>query len=400
MRARVRRPRWLSDSVLRALRRALVAGWACALAIFIYADGVPFDREGLLLWIATGVAAASVGKRAVAHVVLDFLPFALVLIVYDHLRGLSDSLGMPTWWTPQLDLDRALGFGHVPTVWLQEHLKFRGVRWWDVAVCVCYISFFFLPYLTAGVLWLRNRADFHRWAGRFVALSFLGFAFFSLVPAAPPWAAASCTGQEVSGHPADPTCLQRSPALTPHGGLLGPGAGWRPGADPWIERLSFKGWSELHLQIAATVLKQGQSVVDQVAAVPSLHAGGTLLFVLFVWRRARRWTRPLLLVYVGFMTFALVYSAEHYVVDCIAGWLAAAAVHRTANRIERRRRSLRLDTLGRSPTHGVHLCPPMPSQPATTPSSTSASAAGSSSRPARSTAAPAPPGTTARSASS
>jgi hypothetical protein len=373
-----------------------------ALAVFIGVDGVPFDREGLLLWVATGVAAASIGRRAVVHVVLDFLPLALVLIVYDHLRGLSDSLGMPTWWTPQLDLDRALGFGQVPTVWLQERLKYQDARWWDVAVCLCYISFFFLPYLTAGVLWLRGRRDFHRWAGRFVALSFLGFAFFALLPAAPPWAAAACTAREVAGHPADPECLLRPAVLTPSGGLLGSTEGWHAGAHPAIERLSFKGWSELHLPIAATLLRQGQSVVDQVAAVPSLHAGGTLLFVLFLWRRVRRWWRPVLVFYVGFMAFTLVYSAEHYVVDCVAGWAAAAAVHLGANRIERRRASRRPDTLGRSPTLGVDPCPPMPLErlrPVTTPSSTSASAADSSLRPARSTAAPAPPGTMAPSAS-
>jgi hypothetical protein len=310
---------------------------------------------------------------------------------------------MPTWWTPQLDLDRALGLGQLPTVWLQEHLKYPDTRWWDVAVCLCYMTFFFLPYVTAGVLWLRNRRDFRRWAGRFVALSFLGFAFFALIPAAPPWAAAACTGQEVAGHPADPDCLAGPAALTPGGGLLGPTAGWHPGAHPWIERLSFKAWGDLHLQVAATVLKQGQSVVDQVAAVPSLHAGGTLLFVLFVWRRVPRWVRPVLVLYVGLMAFALVYSAEHYVVDCIAGWLVAAAVHACANRIERGRRSTPPDTLGQSPTLGVDLCPPMPLQSLqreTTPSSTSASAADSSSSPARSTAAAAPPGTTARSASS
>jgi membrane-associated phospholipid phosphatase len=369
-RTRPRRPAWLTDSVLRTTRWTLVAAWVCALISYLRVDGIPFDRESQLLWIATGVAAASVGKRALASVVLDFLPLALVLIVYDHLRGLSDTLGMPTWWTPQLDLDRVLGFGQVPTVWLQEHLKYRDVRWWDVAVCLCYISFFFLPYLTAGVLWLRDRADFHRWAGRFVALSFLGFAFFALIPAAPPWAAAACTGPEVAGHPADPSCLIRPAQLTSSGGLLGPTSGWHPGANPWIERLSFKGWSELHLQIAATLLRQGQAVVDQVAAVPSLHAGGTLLFVLFMWRRMRRRVRPLLVIYVAFMAFTLVYSGEHYVVDCVAGWLAAAAVHLTANRIERRRRSTRLDTLGQSPTSGVDQCPPTPSRPATTPSST------------------------------
>jgi hypothetical protein len=395
-----RRPAWLTGRVLTGVRWVAMTAWVAALALSLYFNGIPFDRESQLLWIATGVAAATIGKRSLASVVVDFLPLALVLIVYDHLRGLSDSLGMPTWWTPQLDVDRWLGFGHEPTVWLQEQLKDVDVRWWDVAVCLCYVSFFFVPYLTAGVLWLRNRADFHRWAGRFVALSFLGFAFFTLIPAAPPWAAAACTAREVARHPANPPCIVRPPGMTPHGGLLGPTSGWRPDALPWVERLSFKGWGELHLQIAATLIKQGQAVVDQVAAVPSLHAGGTLLFVLFMWPRVRRAWRPVLVLYVAFMAFALVYSAEHYLADCLAGWAAAAGVHATATRIERRRRSKRLDTLGQSPTTGVDPCPPIPPPPATMPSSTSPSAAVSSIPPARSTAERAPHGTTAPSASS
>jgi hypothetical protein len=397
---RPRRPAWLTDRVVTRLRRVSITAWALALVLSLCINGVPFDRESQLLWIATGVAAATVGKRALTSVIADFLPLALVLIVYDHLRGLSDSLGMPTWWTPQLDVDRWLGFGHEPTVWLQEQLKDPDVRWWDVAVCVCYVSFFFLPYLTAGVLWLRNRADFHRWAGRFVALSFVGFLFFALTPAAPPWAAAACTAREVAHHPANPPCLSRLPGMAPHGGLLGPSGGWRAGAYPWVERLSFRGWSELHMQVAATLIKQGQSVVDQVAAVPSLHAGGTMLFVLFVWPRVRRAWRPLLVGYVIFMGFTLVYAAEHYLADCLAGWAAAAAVHVAADRVERRRRFRRLDTLGQSPSSGVRSCPPIPPQPATTLSSTSPSAAVSSTPRARSTAEPAPPGTTVRSVSS
>ena len=42
------------------------------------------------------------------------------------------------------------------------------MRWYDVVVALCYFSFFFLPYVTAGAMWLRSRADFYRWSLRFV----------------------------------------------------------------------------------------------------------------------------------------------------------------------------------------------------------------------------------------
>ena len=398
--ALVTRPltRFFTPDVLRGLRWAASLCWVFFFAATVYADGVSFDREGLLLWIATGVTASSIGRRALWTVIVDWLPFALVLIVYDYLRGISDTLGMPTWWTPQIDVDRFLGFGHEPTVWLQEHLKYPGVQWWDVLVCLCYVSFFILPYATAGVLWLRSRADFRRWAGRFVSLSFLGFGLFALIPAAPPWAAARCTAADVASHPSGPACMGFRPRLD--GGLLGALTSPRPGANPWIERISGRGWSELHLGIARSVLDKGQATVNLVAAVPSLHAGGTLLFVLFMWRRVRIWWKAVLAFYVPFMAFTLIYSAEHYLADILAGWLAAIGIHLLWGWIERRRSGRRTpDTLDAAPEATAPMeisCPPT----VMTPSSTSASAGDSSSPPARSTVAPGPPGTTGRSASS
>ena len=78
------------------------------------------------------------------------------------------------------------------------------------------------------------------------------------------------------------------------------------------------------------------------AAVPSLHLGGTVLFVhLHVVAACNRWWRPLLVAYPLVMTFSLVYSAEHYLADCIAGALAAFGIHAAANAIERWRSRVR-----------------------------------------------------------
>ena len=72
------------------------------------------------------------------------------------------------------------------------------------------------------------------------------------------------------------------------------------------------------------------------AAVPSLHAAYTLLITLFLWRLSRR-ARPLLALYPLAMAFALVYTAEHYVVDILLGWaytlVAVWVVSRVSDRL-------------------------------------------------------------------
>lgn len=367
--------------VLRGVRWAAVGTYFFVLVYNWHRYGVPFDRDGLLLWIAVGLACSSIGKHPVwlLWVAIDFVPFALVLVAYDYLRGISDKVGMPTWWTPQVDLDKWLFFGNEPTVWLQEHLKrvhydFTGhawvdIEWYDVVVCLTYYSFFFLPYVVAGVMWLRKRVDFYRWSLRFVSLSFLAFLLFMLIPTAPPWAADHCRAVDVASHPRNPPCMF---ITGPAHGLLGSFTTHQPGASPWVERIDVVGFYKLHLGVAHTLWTKGFSVVDSVAAVPSLHVGATVLFSLFMWKRLNKWWRPLLIGYPLLMQFALTYGGEHYVVDGIAGGLCAWLVHSVANRLERRRAAQAApDTLDTPPEATLESeCPPTHPLPETTPSST------------------------------
>jgi hypothetical protein len=189
-----------------------------------------------------------------------------------------------------------------------------------------YMSFFVLPYIVAGVLWLYNRTEWAAFVRRFVALSFAALAVYVLLPAAPPWAAASCTRADVAGGPSDPPCMFRGPANVPDGGLLGAMHMSRPGAHQFVERISTRGWGTLHLQSAGALLDSGQASVNLVAAIPSLHAAVTAMISMFLWRRVRRGWRPLLVAYPLAMAFVLVYSAEHFVVDILFGWALAAAV--------------------------------------------------------------------------
>ncbi|CAN5644044.1 phosphatase PAP2 family protein [soil metagenome] len=322
-----------TDRRLTILRRVAVSIWLVVVVYRTATSGLAFNRELLLLYICTGLVAASIGRRKVLYVVRDWLPFALILVLYDFSRGAADLVGRPTLWQFQAEADRWMFFGVAPTVWLQEHLKLPNPPWWEVVISTTYMSFFVVPYVLAGVLWLRNREEWKKFAWFFVALSFTALVFFAFTPAAPPWAAARCTSTDVVGGPAAPRCMSAPESRLPDGGVLGAMTGSQPGAHDWVERISTRGWAKLHLDSARSLIDEGQASVNQVAAIPSLHAGLSVAITIFLWRRVRRRWRPLLVAYPLIMAFALVYSAEHYVVDILLGWALAAIVAWVLNKI-------------------------------------------------------------------
>jgi len=323
----------LQDAVHTRERRLKIAGriavatWAAIVVYRTVTTGFAFNRELLLLYICTGLLAASIGQaRRMLYVIRDWLPFALVLVAYDFSRGAARMIGRPTMWHWQVDVDRWMFFGTIPTVWLQERLKLPYPPWWEIVISSVYMSFFILPYVVAAVLWLRDRQEWKAFARLFVGLSFAALIMYALLPAAPPWAAARCTPADVAGGPSDPRCMFRPARGVPDGGLLGALQTTQDGANSWVERIVGRGWGKLNLHSASALIDQGQASVNLVAAIPSLHAGLTAAVTAFLWTRVQRKWRPLLAAYVVVMAFTLVYTAEHYVVDILLGWVLAAAV--------------------------------------------------------------------------
>lgn len=332
-----RRVEWL-----RIVRWAAVAIWAVVVVWRTITEGFAFNRELVLVYICTGLVAASIGQgRRVFYVVRDWLPFALLLIAYDLSRGAATLVGRPTLWHWQADMDRWMFFGTMPTVWLQERLKLPHPPWWEVALSSVYMSFFILPYVIAGILWLRNRDEWKAFVRLFVGLNLVALVIYALLPAAPPWAAARCTAADVAGGPSGPGCMYKSARGVPDGGVLGAMQITQDGAHDWVERIVGRGWGKLNLHTASALLDQGQASVNLVAAIPSLHAGMSAALAAFLWNRVHRAWRPVLVAYPLIMAFTLVYTAEHYVIDLLLGWALAAVVITVLARWERRRRRLR-----------------------------------------------------------
>ena len=265
--------------------------YVVGLAAYTSAYGIPVQRELVISWTCGALAVASIGRppRAILQLVLDWAPIVAVLAVYDFTRGAADSMGIGVHYATMIDFDQFVFLGETPTEWLQTRLYEPGVvHWYDITFTLVYTSYFIVPFVTAGVLWARDRLAFLRFAKRLVSLAIAGLATYIAFPAAPPWMA----GEE---------------------GLLN-----------GIHRTTAKGWEVIDLHTAA-MFSHGQGAVNQVAAVPSLHSAFVALVAFFLWNRVRPWMRPLLLLYPLAMGLTLIATGEHYFFDVALGWIYAGA---------------------------------------------------------------------------
>jgi hypothetical protein len=295
--ADLRFPHWT------AVRRCALGLYFAFLGAWSAHYGIPAQRELVVLWICGALACTTIGRdpRQILQLVLDWLPLVLVLAAYDFSRGAADSLGIGVHAHAMLDFDRFVFFGETPTQWLQGHLEQPGVvRWWDVAFTLVYTSYFIVPFAVAGVLWIRDRIAFRRYANRVVTLAAAGLATYIAFPAEPPWMAAQT-------------------------GLL-----------EGVQRTTSDGWSVLGTGTAG-LFSEGQASVNLVAAVPSLHSAFTALVAMFLWYRVRPGWRPLLVLYPLAMGLTLIATGEHYFFDVLLGWLYAGVVVAAWGWWERRR---------------------------------------------------------------
>jgi len=272
---------------------ALVAGYIVLLSGLMIARGVSLTPDVLL--IGLGLAAILLGRGRLF--LRDWIPFIGLFFAYELMRGYADNFGAAVHVEDVLALERALFLGNVPTQVLQQWLHPpTGVDVWAVLGTVFYFLHFPLPLAVAFFLWLRRRRVFYDYVAALIVLSMAGFVTYLLLPVAPPWWAAER-------------------------GLL-----------PGVEYLKEQGFQDLarafgfegRYLFSYTIY---QINPNQVAAVPSLHAAYPFLAFLFARRSFGGRVGWLMLLYSVFVWLAIVYIADHYVVDIIAGLAYAAAAY-------------------------------------------------------------------------
>jgi PAP2 superfamily len=273
-----------AQTVGAARLRQGVAVLMAAYAV-VYA-GLALSRgQGLSVaaFITLLIAVALYANRT-ARFLRDWVPVFVGLALYVMTEAAVPDLGMKVHYTPQIDVDRVLGFGTLPTTWLQSHLYGGSTGLLEIFSLGMYASHFIAPLLLAFLLWaFWQRRGFAELLFGILAVSILGDITFVLAPTAPPWLAAQQ-------------------------GLIGP-----------VHPILTDALYAVHLDALASH-KGDPSSYNIVAAVPSLHAAWPVICLLVIRKyRLPGWLFTTQLVITLGILFAIVYTGEHYLIDAIVG---------------------------------------------------------------------------------
>jgi hypothetical protein len=290
-------PAGRSDGAAR-LRRglgALVFGFGAILVGRTIASGaLPSLAQLLILMLAVAVYLNRGGRF-----LRDWVPVFLGALAYLLADQAVQSFGFAVHYTPQIDAERLLAFGSIPSVWLQSHLYDGTTGALEVFATLMYVSHFIAPFLLAFFIWAAwDRRGFTDLLFGILGVTILGEITFVLAPTAPPWLAAQ--------------------------------AGLVPPVHDVIKTALY--------DLGLTPLAEGfhSSSYNTVAAIPSLHAAWPLIGLLVVLKhRLPRWVLVLQATIVAGVFFSIVYAGEHYVVDALVGavyalaawWLVQRALH-------------------------------------------------------------------------
>lgn len=299
------------DGVDRRAPHPALSGWTDTLLLGValaYAGfvvlltvlrDVPLTLDVVLVAAAFAVVMAARGRLPALR---DWVPFVVLFLAYELMRGLADEAGLPVHVGDVARLERSLFGGHLPTAVLQGWLHpSAGTDWLAVAGTGVYYFHFVLPVVTALLLWRRRRELFHPYLVSLILLSFAGFVTYLLLPVAPPWLASQL-------------------------GELGRMAG-----EPVVRDLKLHAFTA----VVGSVGLDGEQWYDvafialsanPVAAFPSLHSAFAFLSFLVLARAFGAWGW-LGLAYFGAVAFTIVYSGDHYVIDVVGGVVYASAAY-------------------------------------------------------------------------
>lgn len=277
---------------------ATIAGYVVLLSGLMIVSGVSVTPDVML--VALGLAAVILGRGRLF--IRDWVPFIGLFLAYELMRGYADDINRVIHDADVLGLERALFGGLLPTQVLQEALHpASGSDPWAIAGTIFYFLHFPLPIAVAFLLWVRRRRAYYDYVAALILLSMAGFVTYLFLPVAPPWWAAD------------------------HGLIPG------PDGTPAITYLKAQGFDDLarlfgfegRYLYSYTIYEVNPNAV---AAFPSLHAAYPFLAFLFA-RRAFGKIGWVMLLYAASVWFAIVYLADHYVVDVLGGVAYAVAAY-------------------------------------------------------------------------
>lgn len=260
------------------LMTVAVFGWLLFLATLMLLRGGDLTPDMLLI-LAGMLTIAVLADRPFFR---EVLPFPLVALSWEAMRGLSTDVLHRASVTDVVTWERWLFGGTAPSVTLQKLFHTPGtVSVLDILMTSVYLGHFVIPVAVGYLMWRHSRKIFYRYSAAIVLVAIAGYATQLMAPVPPPRLAG------LYGTPLAVTDIAKQTLEA-------------------FKAVPFAAWG------------YGNLSGNEVAAMPSLHAAFPLMAALFLFQ-VRRWQGWAMLVYTAVVWFAIVYLAQHFFVDALAG---------------------------------------------------------------------------------
>ncbi len=216
-----------------------------------------------------------------------FSVFIIYWIVYDSMRIIPNYEVSNVHIREPYDIEKLL-FGIFQNNVLltpNEYFAIYHTRFLDVLTGLFYINWVPIPLAFAAYLYMKNMRLFMEFSLMFLLINLVGFAFYYIYPAAPPWYV------ELYG-------------FDLHIGVLGNRAG--------LARFD----EIMRIPIFENIYNKNANVL---AAMPSLHSSYPVIVLYYGLKMRLKWMNWFFGIFMLGIWFSAVYSNHHYIIDVIAG---------------------------------------------------------------------------------
>lgn len=249
---------------------------------------------GFFRWEYVGVAGSCLvlafWSPKTRQFLLDASPYVLFAITYDFVKYVIDATIRPervvTCGLRNLELTL---FSVAPGVTPQDYFRAHPNAVLDGICALPYATFFAVVLVYAGYLFRVDRPRMRYFLWSFAIANLIAYAFWILLPAAPPWYV------HQHGCVADLTTAPNPAGLVRVDAMIG---------IPYFQSFYAR---------ASQVF----------GALPSMHCACPMLGLLTAFKFTRWRTRWIHVLYVATMFFASVYLDHHWIVDGLLGWALA-----------------------------------------------------------------------------
>jgi membrane-associated phospholipid phosphatase len=145
--------------------------------------GVSLSPDYILLIM---VPIALISGRFLSYL-RDWVPFVSLFLGWEAMRGIAAKDGIAPHVTDMVSMEKAISFGHIPTVVLQDWVGPGAHMVVGYIATVLYFCHFIFPLAMGMVMWLRDRVQFLRYTSALLGMALVAFVIYLLVPTAPPW---------------------------------------------------------------------------------------------------------------------------------------------------------------------------------------------------------------------